>query len=89
MASSGEVEKPLYIPTVSLLEKQQTETKDGGRAVGEEAGMDLGGGGGGGVTIYIYIYIYGTPPPPCTHACLLSLGFGKARRGFMGSGDCL
>ena len=44
MASSGEVEKPLYIPTVSLLEKQQTETKDGGRAVGEEAGMDLGGG---------------------------------------------
>ena len=29
-------------------------------------------------TIYlsIYIYIYGTPPP-CTHACLLNLGFGK------------
>ena len=27
---------------------------------------------------YIYIYIYMVPhPPPCTHACLLNLGFGK------------
>ena len=26
--------------------------------------------------MYVCIYIYGTPPP-CTHACLPNLGFGK------------
>ena len=31
---------------VSFLEKQQTEIKDGGGAVGEKAGMDHEGGGG-------------------------------------------
>ena len=35
-------------------EKQQTETIDGGRTVGEKPGMDHGGG----VTIYIYIDMF-------------------------------
>ena len=29
------------------------------------------------ICIYVYMYIYMVPPPPCTHACLLNLGFGK------------
>ena len=27
---------------------------------------------------HTHAYIYMAPPPPCTHACLLNLGFGKA-----------
>ena len=40
---------------VCLLEKQQTETKGGGRTVDEKAGMDHGGGHD---HIYTNIYVY-------------------------------
>ena len=31
----------------------------------------------GTLSLPVYIYIYMVPPPPCTHACLPNLGFGK------------
>ena len=44
-----------------LIEKQQTETQDGGRTVGEKAGMDHGGG----LTICLYVCMY-----VCMHVCI-------------------
>ena len=46
---------------VCLLEKQQTETKGGGRTVDEKAGMDHGGGGHDHIYTYIYMYMREIP----------------------------
>ena len=46
---------------VSFLEKQQTEIKDGGGAVGEKAGMDHEGGG---VTMCVCVHIQMKIPIP-------------------------